>query len=53
MAKELVNNLHEEHDLYSKVMDMLRADERLEESVRKVALKIASAHLWEDEEKKQ
>ncbi len=46
-----MDKLHEEHGLYSKVIDKLKADEALEESVRKVALQIANARLWEDEEK--
>jgi len=46
-----VDELHEEHGLYSKVIDKLKADETLYESVRKVALQIADAHLWEDGEK--
>ena len=52
-AKKLVVELHEEHSLYSKVIDKLKVDEMLEESVRNVALQIASARLWEDEEKTQ
>jgi len=43
--------LQEEHGLYSKVIEELKTDERLDESVRKLALQIANARLWEDEEK--
>jgi len=50
-AKKIVDELHEEHSLYSKVIDELNADETLDKSVRKVALQIANARLWEDEEK--
>jgi len=50
-AKKLVDELYEEHGLYSLVIDELKADATLDESVRKVALEIASARLWEDGEK--
>jgi WD40 repeat protein len=52
-ARKVVDELHEEHGLYSKVIDKLNADETFDESVRKVALQIANANLWEDEGKKQ
>ncbi len=35
------------------MIDKLKADETLDESVRKVALQIANARLWEDAEKLQ
>ncbi len=47
-AKKLVDELHKELSLYSKVIDELNADETLEESIRRVALQIANARLWED-----
>ena len=46
-----MDELHKELSLYSKVIDKLNADETLEESIRRVALQIANARLWEDEEK--
>ena len=52
-ARKLVNRLYEEVGLYVKVIDTLKADETFEESVRKVALQIAQARLWEDEEKEE
>ena len=52
-AKKVMGELHKELSLYSKVIDKLEADETLEESIRKVALRIANARLWEDEEKTQ
>ena len=48
-----MDELHEKYGLYSKVIDKLKADETVKESVRKVALQIANARLWEDEEKSQ
>jgi WD40 repeat protein/tRNA A-37 threonylcarbamoyl transferase component Bud32 len=51
VAKTFVEKLHEQHSLYSKVIDKLKADKTLDESVRKIALQIANARLWEDEEK--
>ena len=48
-AKTIVNDLYQRLNLYSKVIEELKADETLEESVRKVALQIANAHLWGDE----
>jgi WD40 repeat protein len=50
-AKILVKKLHEQYGLYSKVIDKLKADKTLDESVRKIAFQIANARLWEDEEK--
>ncbi len=50
-ARKLVDKLHEEHGLYSKVIDKLKANETLDESACKVALQIANARLWEDAEK--
>jgi hypothetical protein len=34
-------------------MEKLEADDSLDESVRKLALQIARARLWEDEEKEE
>jgi len=50
-ARKLVDKLREEHGLYSEVIDKLKADGTLDDSVHKVALQIANARLWEDEEK--
>ena len=45
-ASKLVDELYEEHGSYSQVIDKLKADETLDESVRKVALQIANTGLW-------
>jgi WD40 repeat protein/serine/threonine protein kinase len=45
---KLVNELQKEQILYSKVIDILKVDKTLEESVRKMAIQIANARLWED-----
>ena len=50
-AQKVVDGLYEKHGFYSKVIEMLKADKALGESVRKVALQIANARLWEDAEK--
>ena len=50
-ARKVVDKLHTELSLYSKVIDKLNADETLDQSICKVALQIANARLWEDEEK--
>ncbi len=50
-AREIVDELHEKHGFYQKVIDELKADEMLDEAVREVALQIANARLWEDAEK--
>lgn len=49
--REVVDELHEECGFYDKVTDKLKADKTLDESVRKVALQIADARVWEDAEK--
>ena len=49
-ARETLDKLYEEHGLYSEVINKLKANQTLEESVRKIALQIANARLWEDEE---
>jgi WD40 repeat protein len=50
-AREAVEKLHGEFGLYAKVIEELKANETLGESVRKIALQIANARLWEGEEK--
>jgi WD40 repeat protein/serine/threonine protein kinase len=50
-AQKLVDKLRDELSLYSKVIEKLDADETIEEPIRKVALQIANARLWEDEKK--
>ena len=46
-----MTELREEHGTYHEVIETLKADNKLDESVRKVALQINNARLWEDEEK--
>jgi hypothetical protein len=46
-----VDELYEKLGLYRKVIEKLKADKTLDESVRKVALRTANARLWEDGEK--
>jgi len=50
-TQKVMDELHEEHGLYYKVIDELNADQTLDESIRKVDLQIANARLWEVEEK--
>ena len=50
-ARKLVDQLYKEHGLYQEVIDKLKAEKTLEESVRELALQIANAHLWEDAKK--
>jgi len=52
-AQQLNEKLHKEHGLYSKVIEKLKVDDTLEEPVRKLALQIANARLWEDAEKQK
>ena len=52
-ARKLVDELHGEQGRYSEVIDKLKADETLDESVRKIALQIANSRKIEDEEKKE
>ena len=47
-ARKIVNKLYRKHGFYRDVIDELKADKTLDESVRKVALQIANARLWED-----
>jgi WD40 repeat protein/predicted Ser/Thr protein kinase len=49
-ARKLADELREEHGLYAEVIAKLKANERVDEAVRKVALQIANARLWEDTE---
>jgi len=48
-----VRELHAEHQLYSNVIDKRNADKTIEEPVRGLALRIAHARLWKDQEKKE
>jgi WD40 repeat protein len=50
-ARRVVDRLHGECQLYSKVIDKLKSDKTLEDPVRNVALQIANVRQWEDEEK--
>jgi hypothetical protein len=52
-AKTIVDELYEEYGFYSQVIDKLKLDNTLDEAVRKVALQIANARLWEDAEKRK
>ena len=52
-ARKVVDALHEEHGFYAKVIERLKSDGPLEDPVRKVALQIANARLWEDAEKQK
>jgi WD40 repeat protein/tRNA A-37 threonylcarbamoyl transferase component Bud32 len=52
-SRKIVDELYEKHGLYSEVINKLKADNTLDEAVRKVALQIANAHLWEDAEKQK
>ena len=47
----MVDDLYQRFNLYSKVIEELKTDKTLGEPVRKLALQIANARLWEDEEK--
>jgi hypothetical protein len=48
-----VDALHETHGLYHDVIESLESDTTLDETVRKAALKVASARLWEDAEEQK
>jgi WD40 repeat protein len=50
-ARDLVEELYKKHGLYHEVMSKLRDDNTIDGPVRRVALQIANAHLWEDAEK--
>jgi len=50
-ARNIVDKLYDKNSFYSKVIDELKANETLDESVRKVALQIANSRLCEDNEK--
>lgn len=49
-ARKLVDEMYKENKLYAKVIEKLKADERLDESIRKVALQIANSRLMGDKE---
>jgi len=53
MARRLTTEVYEKHGHWRDAIDELRADGILDEPVRKLALQIANARLWEDEEKKE
>jgi len=50
-AREVVDKLHDKYGLYSRAIEKIKSDETIEKSVRKIALQIANARLWEDEKK--
>ncbi|MFC1765757.1 hypothetical protein ACFL6U_27240 [Planctomycetota bacterium] len=52
-ARRRVSELYKKHGFYGNVIDKLKADDTVEESVRKVALQIANARLWEDAEERK
>ncbi len=47
-ARALVDELHQAQGSYAGIIEELTADETLDQSVRKVALQIANARLWQD-----
>ncbi len=47
VARKAVDQLYEEHGFYSEVINKLKADKRLDESVRETALQIANSRLRE------
>ncbi len=49
----LPDELYEKHGFYSEVIEKIKANETLDDSLRKVALQIANSRLLEDEEKKE
>ncbi|MHC4426413.1 MAG: protein kinase domain-containing protein [Planctomycetota bacterium] len=51
VADELVDELYKETGFNSEVIDKLNADKTLAEPVRKVALQVANARLWEEAKK--
>lgn len=50
-ARKFVDKLHKERSLYGDVISSLVNDSMVDESVRKVAVQIVKARLWEDVEK--
>jgi len=46
-----VDELYKETGFYCEVIGKLKADQALEDSVRKIALQIVNARFWEDGEK--
>jgi tetratricopeptide (TPR) repeat protein len=51
VVDELLDELYKETGSYSEVIDRLKADKALDESVREMALQIANARPWEDTKK--
>jgi WD40 repeat protein len=51
MARRLTAEVYEKHGHWCDAIEELRADQTLDKPVRKLALQIAKARLWEDEEK--
>jgi len=47
-ARALVDELHQAQGSYAGIIEKLTADGTLDESVRKIALQIANARLWQD-----
>ncbi|MHC4681956.1 MAG: WD40 repeat domain-containing protein, partial [Planctomycetota bacterium] len=45
-TRKVVDELYEEYGFYYKVIDKLKADKKLDESVRKMALQITNTRLW-------
>ncbi len=45
-----MDELHEKQGLHARVINRLKADEAMNDSVRRVALQIANVRLWEDAE---
>jgi len=52
-ARRLTSEVYEKHGHWRDVIDELRSDKFLAEPVRKLALQIANARFWEDEENKE
>jgi WD40 repeat protein/serine/threonine protein kinase/tetratricopeptide (TPR) repeat protein len=50
-TRKVVDELYEQTGFYSEVIDKLKANKTLAESVRKVALQVANARLWQDAKK--
>ncbi|MHC4257792.1 MAG: protein kinase domain-containing protein [Planctomycetota bacterium] len=48
IARNIIDPLYNEHEFYYAVIDKLRSDETLDETVRDVAMQIASARFWID-----
>ena len=50
-ARRVVDELHGEYNLYSEVIERLKGDVTLDESLREAALQIANSRQWEDAKK--